>query len=402
MTAPTGLRGLRVAHLTTVASSLRYLLLAQLRAVIDGGGTAIGISAPGADAAYLEAAGIRHIALSHSSRRFSLVSDLRAAWQLFRVLRRERVDVLHTHNPKPGLYGRVVGRLAGVPIVVNTVHGLYATEQDPWPKRLAVYGLEALAARFSDAELIQNPEDLELLRRWHVVPSKRLVLLGNGIDLARFHPGRVSPEERGSIRRELGAHGKVLIGTVGRLVAEKGYHELFGAVAELGDDYALVVIGPEDPHKSDALPGAVMARAEGAGVVFLGHRDDVDRLYGALDIFVLPSHREGFPRAAMEAAAMGLAVVATDVRGCRQVVEHGTSGLLVPVRDQRALAAALRHLGEDAAVRARMGAAGAARARRSFDQEHVLRIVVDTYREIAVRKRRRVQAAQARRRQARP
>ena len=99
------------------------------------------------------------------------------------------------------------------------------------------------------------------------------------------------------------------------------------------------------------------------GVRFLGHRDDVDAIYAAMDMFVLASHREGFPPAAMEAAAMGLPVIATDIRGCRQVVEDGVNGVLVPVRDAHALASAVGRVAADDDLRRRMGSAGVARPR---------------------------------------
>ena len=204
--------------------------------------------------------------------------------------------MLHTHNPKPGLYGRIVGRLARVPIVVNTVHGLYATPDDPFARRAIVYALEAFAARFSDAELVQNSEDLALMLRLHLSPRQRTRLLGNGIDLERFDPGRFCEADRQRVRRELGVlPGQLLVGTVGRLVAEKGYPELFAAMEEVGGGHVLVVVGAEDPDKPDALDPSTLERAEAMGVRFLGHRDDVDALYAAMDMFVLASHREGFP-----------------------------------------------------------------------------------------------------------
>jgi glycosyltransferase involved in cell wall biosynthesis len=119
--------------------------------------------------------------------------------------------------------------------------------------------------------------------------------------------------------------------------------------------------------------------------VLLGHRDDVDRLYSAMDVFVLASHREGFPRAAMEASAMGLPVVATDVRGCREIVEPGVTGSLVPVRDPAALATALLELG-DPSHRARLGTGAQERARTHFDERRVVETVLDTYRDVARRK----------------
>jgi glycosyltransferase involved in cell wall biosynthesis/GNAT superfamily N-acetyltransferase len=378
---------LKVAHLTTVDLSLRYLVFPQLTSIVERGGKAIGISSPGPDVEALERAGITHIALRSSTRGMNLIADLRAAAELYRILKREAVDVLHTHNPKPGIYGRIVGRLAGVPIVVNTIHGLYATEDDPLAKRGLVYILEALASRFSDAELAQNPEDLELMLRLRLVPRSKISYLGNGVDLARFDPNRAKVD-RDEVRGEWGAGpDQVVIGIVGRLVAEKGYPELFEAFARLDRDrYQLVVVGPDDPSKPDALDRTVVAAARAAGVRFLGMRTDVDRLYSGFDLFVLPSHREGFPRAAMEAAASGLPIIATDIRGCRQVVDDGKTGLLVPVRDSMALAGAIERLGSDPRLRSEMAAAGASKARAEFDEKRVVDTVLATYRRASVNK----------------
>lgn len=375
-----------VAHLTTVDLSLWFLLLAQLRAVRDAGGVAIGISAPGPWVERLEAEGIHHLPLRSSTRSADPLADLRAARELAAILRREPIDVLHTHNPKPGVYGRVTGRLVGVPIVVNTVHGLYAQETDPWTRRAAVYGLEAIAARCSDAELLQNPEDLALMARLHLTRHARL--LGNGVDLTRFDRVRVGDATRADVRAEWAVDDDaVVIGAVGRLVAEKGYPELFDAFAALPRDrYRLVVVGDDDPEKPDTLDRATVQRVRDLGVVFLGQRTDVERAYCGFDLFAQPSHREGFPRAAMEAAAMSLPIVATDIRGCRQVVDDGRNGLLVPVRDAHALAAALATLGDDDERRAAMARAARAMAEERFDERDVVARVLDTYREVAAHK----------------
>lgn len=373
---------LRVAHLTTVDLSLRFLLWPQLLAVRDVGGEALGISSPGPWVDELEEAGIEHLALRSSTRGVSLISDFRAARQLWSVLRRTRLTILHTHNPKPGIYGRILGRLAGVPVVVNTLHGFYATETDPLPKRAVVYGLEAIAARFSDAELHQNPEDLRLAKRLGIVPRRHARLLGNGIDLKRFEPSKPS-DVRSKLRDEMGAEtSDVVVGTVGRLVAEKGFLELFDAARRLGKGYVFVVIGPVDSDKPDAIPRSVVEQAEAEGVRFLGMRTDMEDLYSAMDLFVLPSHREGFPRAAMEAAAMGLPVVATDIRGCRQVVDKGVNGVLVPIRDPESLAAAIETLAQDAELRAKMSAASRRIAVERFDETVVVGRVMETYRDV--------------------
>jgi glycosyltransferase involved in cell wall biosynthesis len=241
----------------------------------------------------------------------------------------------------------------------------------------------------SHAELVQNVEDVGVLERLHV-PARKLHLLGNGVDLVRFRP---RPEAADTARRSLGVGGDhVIAGVVGRLVWEKGFAELFEAARLLRHscpDVAIVVIGPGDPAKSNALSDADVRLAEEIGNVrFLGERKDVEDLYPGMDLFVLPSYREGFPRSAMEAAACGVPVVATDIRGCRQVVDHGTTGLLVPVRDGAALAAAIRLLAGDPARRREMGQASMARARAEFDDRRVIRTTLEVYQRLLGQARR--------------
>jgi glycosyltransferase involved in cell wall biosynthesis len=143
----------------------------------------------------------------------------------------------------------------------------------------------------------------------------------------------------------------------------------------------------QDTDKSDAITAAEMADVSGrTNLRFLGERRDVERLYAAMDVFVIASWREGFSRSGMEAAAMGLPVIATDIRGCRQVVDDGVTGLLVPVRKPDALTTAIRTLATDAPMRARMGEAGVAKARREFDQQRVIDITLSTYDEVLARR----------------
>jgi glycosyltransferase involved in cell wall biosynthesis len=369
----------RLLHLTTTDISLELLLGPQLSAFIDAGYEVHAASASGPFVEAIERRGVIFHGLEHSTRSMSLLSDVRAASETFRLFRELRPDIVHTHNPKPGIYGRVAGRLARVPVVVNTVHGLYAQPTDPLPRRAIVYGLERFAAAFSHAELVQNSEDLRLLKRLRV-PSRRLYSLGNGIDLERFVP---NPAARSAVRAELGLDDEaVVLGAVGRLVSEKGYPELFEAAATVtaAHDTALfLVAGPHEPDKADAMTSAQMDSAADAGVRFLGHRSDVEALYPAFDIYVLASHREGFPRSAMEAAASGLPLVVTDIRGCREVVDDGVNGLLVPVNDPAALAEALNALVTDSDLRRRLAAGSITKAARSFDQQNVIDTTLAVY-----------------------
>jgi len=373
-----------LAHVTTTDISLEMLLGPQLEAFSDAGYDVVGVSAPGPFVRALNARGVRHIALEHATRAFALGEDVRAIRELAGVFRSLRPTIVHTHNPKPGFYGRIAARAAGVPIVVNTVHGLYAQEGDRWSKRALVYTAERVASMCSHAELVQNVEDVGTLRRIGV-PAAKLTLLGNGIDLERFDPTRVSDDDRAAARAELGARGAddVVVGSIGRLVREKGFVEMFDAarrVRAYAPATRFAVIGDQDPHKADALSPSELARAQTADVRILPWREDIVRLYAAMDVFVLASHREGFPRVAMEAAAMGVPVVATDIRGCRQAVDDGLTGRLVPARDSASLASAIGQLVADADARDRLGRAAREKAKLAFDQQRCIRITLDTYR----------------------
>jgi glycosyltransferase involved in cell wall biosynthesis len=371
----------RLVHLTTTDMSLDWLLGPQLQAFGAAGCEVIGMSAAGPHVAALHDAGIRHVAVEHATRAISPTDDLAALFELRRLFQRLQPDIVHTHNPKPGVYGRIAARSTGTPVVVNTQHGLYATPEDPLPRRTFVYSLERIAAACSDAELVQNGEDVETLARLGVARSK-LTVLGNGIDLARFRPDE-SGSLRQAVREELGFDdGEVVVGLVGRLVAEKGYREVFAAAALLKDrvpSVRFVVVGPEEHAKADAISEQELQDARASGVRLLGQRTDVERLYAGMDLYVLASYREGFPRSAMEAAACGLPVIATDIRGCRQAVDHERTGLLVPVRDAHALADAVERLARDPALRQKFGAAAIDKAREQFDQQRIIDTTLATY-----------------------
>jgi glycosyltransferase involved in cell wall biosynthesis len=382
------LAGKRLVHVTTVDMSLVLLLGPQLRAFAEAGMEVVGVSAPGPFVSQLESWGIRHEPLRHATRSTAVGQDAMALVELWQLFRRLRPDIVHTHNPKPGLYGRVAARAAGVPGVVNTVHGLYASPEDRAPRKAVVYTLERVASLCSGAELVQNPEDLDILARLGV-PGHKLVLLGNGVDLQRFQPA-ADDDARRQARADLGVdRDAVVVGIVARLVWQKGFRELFTAAEQIRDAHpnvVFVVVGGSDLDKADAISAEELAAARGRGrIVFAGSRNQMEHVYSAFDLFVLPSHREGFPRSAMEATASGLPVVATDIRGCRQVVTHRETGLLVPLRDSARLAAAIEELVVDPALRRRMGAAGRRKAEVEFDERTVVAKTIDAYERVIVR-----------------
>jgi len=388
----------KLAHVTTSDISLELLLGHQLEAYGAAGFAVTGISAPGPWGSALARRGINHLPVPWLRRAWAPLADARAFVSLVRLFRQERFDIVHTHTPKAGVLGRLAARLAGVPLVVNTVHGFYVGE-GAWRRRLLLWA-ERLAARCSDFELCQSREDLEALTRMGVLRPERSAYLGNGVDLRAFDPAAV---DRSQARDRFGiAPDAVVIGTVGRLVWEKGYREFFAMaqrLAERNPAPVVLAVGPKETAKADAVPTPLIDDLSRRGVVrFLGLRTDMPELYAALDIFVLASHREGFPRSAIEAAAMGLPLVLTDIRGCREVVSDGCNGFLVPVGDPDALVARVEQLVGDPALRARLGRESRRRAVAEFDEQRVIETTLTVYhRLLRERSGARVGAHQARR-----
>lgn len=378
-------------HLTTTPINLDRLLGRQLDAFKAAGYDVVAASAPGEQSEELRRRGIPHYPITPFTSGVDPAADVRSAAQLREVLHAVDPDILHTHSTKPGLIGRVVGRWNRVPIIVNTVRELQADHSGGFARRAAAYGLERVAAAHSDAELVQNVEDLDTLASLGL-PHGRLHVLGSGIDLKSFTPSRAGARAARCRRIQLGIElSTAVVGMVGPVVWEKGFGEFFEAVHVLRDQLpkdkvAFVVAGSRESGP-DAVDSRTLERmADEFGVHFLDEQEDVASLLSMIDVLALPSHREESVRTGMEAAAMGIPVVASDIRGCRHIVDHGETGLLVRPRKSEHLALAIERLVRKPALRSQMGRAARAKAFDEFDERHVIETTLHVYQELLVRK----------------
>lgn len=380
------MKRLKVAHITTIDVSLRYLLLDQLCSIRDAGYEVIGISSPGRDVSAIEAAGIKHISV-HMTRKITPLNDLFSLLQLYRVMKRERFTIVHTHTPKPGLLGQLSARLAGVPVVINTVHGFHFHENMPAIWRRFYITLEKIGALFSDVILSQNKEDIQVALQEGICPPGRIKHIGNGINLRLFNPHRLGPESIEMKRRELGlTANSPVVGFVGRLAAKrKGFIDFLSAarqIVRLNKKVRFVIVGVPDRGKSDAVsPDVVKDYGIQENCIFLGRQpsDEMPLLYALMDVVVLPSLYEGIPRSIMEACAMCVPAVVTDVKGNREVVKHGLNGLMVPLGDRVALADAINKVFADRKKSQIMGYEGCRIALEHFDQTSVFEKVKKVY-----------------------
>lgn len=317
------------------------------------------------------------IPMSRSGRNpLEELRSLHAFWSLFRRL---RPDLVHAVTIKPVLYGGIAARLAGVPAYVAAVSGLgfiFMRREGRFDAlRFAATVLYRLALGHRNSRVVfQNANDRQELRRAGVVqPGQTVMIRGSGVDLQAYAP---VPEPEGA---------PVAI-MVARLLTDKGVREFVEAArATAGHPSGLrwVLVGAPDPGNPASISEEEFRcwREEGV-VICMGEREDIAELYQNAHIAVLPSYREGLPRSLVEAAACGRAVVTTDVPGCRDAVEPGVTGLLVPVRDSRALAEAVVSLAGDPERRRAMGAAGRRLAEREFDIRKVVQAHLDIYRQL--------------------
>lgn len=385
-----GARRTRVAKVVTAGQSAVFLLASQLQAMVEAGLDVTLYCNARSGGLDLGSLPVRVVHVPFR-REPSPVSDLAILGTLYRRFRQERFDVVHTHTPKAGLLAPAAARLAGVPHVIHTVHGFMFHDAMPWASRTVFQAAERWTAAFCHALLFQSTEDVETAKAMRIAPPERLFYLGNGVDTSRFTPR--PPEEVRKTRSELGLPADAqVVGFVGRLVLAKGFREFVGAARALrealGDRLHVLIVGPsEEGEQRDAVPRDELERIAGApGFHVLGLRWDVERLYPVMDVLALPSYREGIPRTAMEAAACGVPVVATDIRGCREVVADGGTGLLVPVRRVRELVDAISALLADPARARAMGARGRERVVERFSDAAVNRRLLDIYQAVLHRR----------------
>jgi glycosyltransferase involved in cell wall biosynthesis len=354
------------------------LLGNQIRAIRDKGWQVSVACTDGPMLRRFEGEGIRTYPVS-ISRAIAPIRNLRAVLTLYRLLRKHEFDIVHVHTPVASLVGRLAARLAGVPLILYTAHGFYFHEHmNPWARSMHIH-LERLFGGWTDFLFTQSEEDAATAVAERIMPAAKVEAIGNGVVIAEFANVPRSAVEDWRKRLDM-PRDSIVVGTVGRLVEEKGYHEFFQAaslVAASQPSTLFLVVGDtaegdRDPFSSrmaDMVSSDPNLRDR---VRFAGFTHDVPPLLQVMDIFVLASYREGMPRSIIEAMAAGKPVVATDIRGCREEVIDGITGFLVPVRDAPALAKALEALIKDPSLRKRQGVAGRFRAEQLYNETIVI------------------------------
>lgn len=323
------------------------------------------------------------------SRFVTPASDVLLTWRLFRVFRRERFDIVHNMTVKPNIFGTFAAWAAGVRRRVCLVSGLgfvFAERASLRGRfvRAVVRTLYRTASKLSDKTWFQNPDDFDQFVAERLIPrEKGVVIRSSGVNLDTFHAGVVPSESLSALREEFGVPtgNRWVLMVAARLVWSKGVREFVEAAHRLRGvhpDWTFVMVAPPDPGSPDAVPRSWIDENQSENLIVVDRfRDDIQRFLASSDVVVLASYyREGVPRSLLEGMAMSKPIVTCDSVGCREVVEHGRNGFLIPVRDSHALAARLDELMRDERLREAFGRESLAMATELFDERLVVREVL--------------------------
>lgn len=364
-----------VANTDWYLYNFRLALAKHLRSL---GWEVILVSPPGPYTGRLAEAGFEWLEWRVDRRGLDLVRELKSVWRLRQIYKEKSPRLVHHFTVKPVMYGSLAARLARVPAVVNAITGLgYIFLRSGWQGgvfRAVVKPLYRLMIKRPNVQVIfENEDDQEFFLQNRLARvDQTTVIRGVGVDVDRYQP---EPE----------AEGVPLVVMPARLLWDKGVGVLVEAVKLMGGEghpsaVRVALVGVPDPGNPASIEESQLEQWSASGLVeHWGFRQDMDEVYRQAHIVCLPSLREGLPTVLIEAAAAGRPIVASDVPGCREVVEDGVNGLLVPPGDPAALAGALAKLAGDPALRQQMGAAGRNIAVSRFSNDKVIAATLDVY-----------------------
>ena len=329
----------KLIRITTVPLSLEKLLENQLRFMKRF----FKVTAVSSDHQRLQQFGkeqgvdIFHVDLT---RKITPIKDLKAVFKLYKFFKKENPSIVHTHTPKAGILGMLAARLARVPIRMHTVAGLPLMEVSG-VKRRVLNIVEKLTYSCA-TNVYPNSKGLkEFIIKEKLTSKKKLKILGNGssngIDTTYFSPNQVSGNEKLQLRKELNINKNDFVFVfVGRLVSDKGINELVTAFIKLSNDYhylKLLLVGPLESSLDPLVPNTLNEIERNEAIVSVGFQKDVRPYFAISDVLVFPSYREGFPNVVLQAGAMGLPSIVTDINGCNEIIQSDVNGIIILVKD---------------------------------------------------------------------
>ncbi|WP_172918656.1 glycosyltransferase family 4 protein [Capnocytophaga canis] len=342
---------IKLFRITTVPISLKMLLKGQHRFMSDNGFEVVGVSSFGKELGEVsEDEGIRTVAIE-MSRQIIPLQDLKSLWKMWNFLRKEKPQIVHSITPKAGLLSMLAAKMAGVPIRIHTFTGLIFPSKKGMMQKLLIQmdRLLCWAATHVYPEGEGVKKDLIKYR----ITSKPLKVIANGnvngINTEHFSPESISDQEKQELKKTLNIQPDDFVFIfVGRLVCDKGINELITAFSELRlPDTKLLLVGGEEKDLDPLQTKTIQEIERNKNIIAVGFQKDVRPYFAISDCLAFPSYREGFPNVVMQAGAMGLPSIVSDINGCNEIIAEGENGCIIPSKSVEELKLAMKKMRED-------------------------------------------------------
>lgn len=349
-----------------------------MQALVEKGHTVYAICPEGELFHKFKDSGVHAISYSIDRSSTNPLKELQAIFNIFKAIKPLDLDILHTFTAKPNIYGTIAGKMAKVPTIINLVEGLGSFYIDNNLKskvmRTVIELGYKLVFKFSQTCIFVNQDDPLYLQEHNVISKeKSLVIKSVGVDTDFFSPDVSDTQTVENLRLAINPNNKFLVLMIARAIWHKGIQEFYTTADKLKDkDVLFVLVGGTDSGNPSCADESYLNEGN---VLWLNHRSDIKELLCVCDLFVLPSYREGVPRTLLEAASMQKTIITTDTVGCREVVENGINGYLIPTHDSGKLTEKILELMDKPELCQKMGILGREKMIKEFD----IKIVVEQY-----------------------
>ena len=376
----------KILRITTVPISLNILLKGQLKYMQEQGHELIAASAAGHEVDEMcQREGVKHFPIDFT-RTLSPFKDLKALWQLIRLIQKQKPDIVHTHTPKAGLLGMMAAKFTGVPLRMHTVAGMPLMEATGLTKRI-LRVTEKIT--YSCAHTIYpNSYKLKdyMIAKFPVYEPKFKIIgegSSNGINIAYFSKDRIDPTAVSDLRTKHKIPADALVFVfVGRIVEDKGIHELVEAFLSIREEAYLLLVGAFEDEREPVKSETKEAIKSHKRIIYVGFQKDIRPFLAASDVFVFPSYREGFPNVVLQAAAMELPCIVSNINGSNEIIKRNQNGLIVPVKNTEALQYAMEDLLIHSEKRRALAAKSRASILEKYDQQKVWEAILTEYKRL--------------------
>ena len=372
---------MKICQICAVDFTLKTFIVPLIDEQIKRGHDVVSVCSNGKHTEELKEAGYQLKSIN-ISRNFNILHHLRSTYLIYKFLNENSFDVVHVHTPIAAMIGRLAAKFAKTPLVVYTAHGFYFHENMSFYKKYFYIYLEKIFGLFTHLLFTQSEEDAKTAIDYKLVPNGNIVAIGNGVNIKSFslRKENISLKVRNALNIPKSAF---VIGMVSRLVKEKGVEEFIKAAQILSkkdENCFFLIIGERQDHDhAGNVDNAISVGKEVLGnrLILTGYRSDIPDLLSVMNLFVLPSWREGMPRSIIEAMMMELPVLATDIRGSREEVLPNITGELIPIKSPEKLASSMQKFLKNKTWAKNLGIAGRERALKIYDEKNIINLQLE-------------------------